>query len=123
MKYKRESFFRYAFEEPLNALFQINSIDGTPVETAEGEAKIIDISPEGAKLTSILHIPETDHKSIELSISFELEGKELNFNGVIVWMKDKGADNDFGIKFSAEESTKNELVEILKLYSKNANHL
>lgn len=120
MRYKRKSFFRYTFEDPLPALFQINKIDGILVRTSEGEAKIIDISPEGARLMSELNIPETDNKSIELFISFELHGKELNFNGVIVWHKEKVTTNEYGIEFRTDEDEKAILVEQLKVHSKKS---
>ncbi|WP_162880684.1 PilZ domain-containing protein [Paraliobacillus sediminis] len=117
MQYKRETAFRYTFEEPISALFRIENINGNAVTTSAGEAKIIDISTEGIKLTSELNIPETD-KSIHLVISFELNEQEMNFKGIIVWKKKNHAINDYGVNLMIEENAKKELIEQLKIYSK-----
>jgi len=122
-KYNRKESFRYTFEEPLAALFEISKVDGHKVSTSEGEAKIINISPHGIKLNSHLKIPETDHQSIELSISFELNDKQINVSGDIVWMKNKGISVDYGIDLIADDSTEKEIIEQLKIYSKEIHHL
>ncbi|WP_106496113.1 PilZ domain-containing protein [Lentibacillus sp. Marseille-P4043] len=119
MRYKREEPFRYTFDEPISALFQIKEIDGHSVETSEGEAKIIDISPEGVKLNSELNLPDTIDKSIHLSISFALNGNPFDFIGIIVWKKKVGTATNYGIDFLTDDSAKQALVEQIKLYAKN----
>ena len=119
MRYNREAPFRYTFENPIPAYFQIIKIDGESVKTSEGDATIINISPGGAKLQSKLNIPEIDHKSIELSIRFKLNEKELTYNGFIIWKKKWGATIDYGIKMEEDDDDKKELIDQLKIYSKN----
>lgn len=116
MRYQREEPFRFTFDKPIAALFQIKGIDGHPVDASDGEANIIDISTEGIKLNSKLDIP--DSKSIQLSISFELNSKELNVEGFIVWKKNKGVSNDYGLELETEDSDQKELVKQLKIYAK-----
>ncbi|HLR51383.1 MAG TPA: PilZ domain-containing protein [Candidatus Avamphibacillus sp.] len=118
MRYKRKSYFRYTFEEPVPALFQIKRIDDTPIETSQGEAKLVDISPEGARLDSELNIPETDYKTIELAISFNLNGQDLEFNGVIVRHKERITTNEYGIEFLVDKEEKELLIKQLKVHSK-----
>src|SRR5690625_971394 len=107
-RYKRKETFRYTFEEPIAALFEIIGIDDHTVSSSKGKAKILNISPHGIKLNSPLNIPETDHKSIQLTISFELNNKQLNVNGEIVWKKPKGISVDYGIDLIIDESTQQE---------------
>lgn len=123
MHYKRKSYFRYTFKEPLSAFFQISTVDSKPVHTSDGEATLENISPEGAKLTSVLNIPEINDKTIELTISFHLNDKEFKFNGKIVWRKQLGNTYNYGIEFSEDESAKSRLIEQLKIYSKKVKQI
>lgn len=120
MKYKREELFRYTFEKPIPALFQIQKIDEDSVTTSKGEARIIDISPEGIKLSSKLNIPHIDDKSIQLSISFDLNGENIHFEGAIVWKKEVADANEYGIDLVIEDTAKRNLIEQLKIHSKKA---
>lgn len=118
MRYNREEPFRYTFDEPIAALFQIREISGHLVDTAEGAAKIIDISTEGMKINSALDIP--DSKSIHLSVSFELNGAAFDTEGCIVWKKDRGHTHDYGIDLLTEAQDRKHLITQLKVYSKKA---
>ena len=121
MRYNRHEALRYTFDIPLPAYFQIINVNGKVVTTSEGEAKIIDISLAGAKLNSKLNIPEIKHKHIELSLRFNLNDKELNYHGTFIWKKEKGETNDYGIHIELDDETKKELIEQLKIHSKE-NH-
>jgi len=121
MRYNRHEALRYTFDIPLSAYFQIINVNGKVVTTSEGEAKIIDISLAGAKLNSKLNIPEIKHKRIELSLRFNLNDKELNYHGTFIWKKEKGETNDYGIHIELDDETKKELIEQLKIHSKE-NH-
>ncbi|MCQ6277173.1 PilZ domain-containing protein [Bacillus sp. V3B] len=120
MKYKRNSPFRYTFEEPIPAYFKIVKINEESVHSSKGLAKIMNISPSGVKLNSALNIPETDHKSIKLSLRFNVNEEEFTFIGEIVWKKEMAITNDYGIKLLVEEDEEQVLIEQLKLHSKNA---
>lgn len=117
---QRNEAFRYTFDEPIDALFEITKIDDDIVSTSEGKAKIFDISPTGIKLNTHLKIPKTDHKSIELSISFKINDKEIDVTGVIVWMQINHSSVDYGIDLNIDESTKQQIIDQLKIYSKKA---
>ncbi|WP_163969386.1 PilZ domain-containing protein [Oceanobacillus halotolerans] len=116
MRSKREEAFRYTFGRPLPAFFKITKIDDDLVTTAEGNAEIIDISPSGLKIHSQLTIPDTDQKTIEISIRFTLNDEELNYHGIIVW---KDRLNHYGIDLLTDEEEQQNLIEQLKIYSKN----
>lgn len=123
MRYKREEAFRYTFGRPKSALFRIVKIDNQPVDSSPGEGKLIDISPEGGRLASTLNIPDSDHKEIQLSISFNLNQKEFALLGNMMWKKQKGVTYEYGIHLDVDDSTKQDLIDELKVYSKNVmNH-
>ena len=53
MKYNRNEYFRYTFEEPCDATFRLikQQEDNAEVELSKkGACKIIDISPNGLKI-------------------------------------------------------------------------
>ena len=77
MNYKRKSPFRYTFSEPITVYFKIVNINGKRIETSEGTASMIDLSPKGMKLKSSLDLQNINHKTIFLSIRFtELPERE-----------------------------------------------
>lgn len=120
MIYRRKTNFRYTFESPIPAYFRIIKIDGKLVNTSEGEAKIINISPEGIKLSSKLNIPKIDNRFIKIFVRFNLNQKGFEFKGDIIWKKKKGASCDYGIDMDVDEEERTELIKQLKIYSKNA---
>lgn len=122
---KRKSF-RYTFAKPITALFQIVAIDDEIVSTSKGKAKIINISTRGVKFNSHLNIHKTEHKTIQLAISFKLNEQLINVDGNIVWKNNKGTSVDYGIAFIIEESDdpiEEIIIEQLKIYSRNNHQL
>ncbi|MEC5424058.1 PilZ domain-containing protein [Virgibacillus sp. C22-A2] len=120
MRYNREEPFRYTFGQPVPAYFRISNIGGRGVSTAEGEAVIIDISPSGARIHTDLNIPFTKENTVDIVLRFELSDKELIQAGGIVW---KNYKNEYGIDFFTEDIDEKQLIEQLKLYTKNAMHI
>ena len=118
MKYKRETAFRYTFKEPLPAFFKIVMIDQRLVETAEGFAKIIDISPRGLKLNSELNIPNIEGKRIKLCIRFTINQEDFQFVGNIMWKKHAWRTTDYGIELLVDDSAELEIIKQLKIFSK-----
>ncbi|WP_156288907.1 PilZ domain-containing protein [Oceanobacillus salinisoli] len=117
MRYKRDEPFRYTFGIPIPASFKILKIENKMIDSSKGEAKIIDVSPEGAKLNSELELPS---KPVQITITFKLNGKEFNVIGNVMWKKPVGVTFDYGIQLEIDEDHRRELIEHLKLFSKNA---
>lgn len=118
MRYKRKSTFRYTFDDPVPALFQITKINQTSVNSSQGQAKIVDISPVGVKIISHLDIPEINHSSIEINITFTLHNINLNFSGNIVRHYKKVSTNEYGVEFFENKEAQELLIKQLKLISK-----
>ena len=119
MQFKRHESFRYTFGQPIPALFKIISINGREVNSAPGKAAIVDISPEGIRMTSELNIPDIKSNHPILSISFSINEQSFNLNGSIMWEKEWKNTTEYGINLLVEESVKNDIVGELKIYSKN----
>ncbi|SOC05979.1 PilZ domain-containing protein [Ureibacillus xyleni] len=119
MKYRREEAFRFAFGEPVDALFHIIKLDDKPVTSSPGKAKILDVSPEGLRISSELNIPDITSKTITLTIAFTINDTSFNLDGIIVWKKMIGNITSYGIKLDLKEQhVKVKLIEELKVYSK-----
>lgn len=114
MRFKREESFRFSFGKPMLAFFTIDEINGNAVETSEGTAKLIDVSPNGLKLCTSLDIPFSHQNPSKVSIRFLLIEIEYKLHGEIVW-KDKHDENYFyGIHFSIEENMQQKLISDIK---------
>ncbi|MBN9655029.1 PilZ domain-containing protein [Halobacillus sp. GSS1] len=121
MRYKRKDYFRYEFKKPLEAFFRIHRIGKKEVHTSKGEAHIIDISPQGMKLSTNLDLPHQDGHEVKLSISFYLNSQHFLLPGTIVWKK-KIAQFNYGIYMDLDEAESKALVEALKSYANNHDH-
>lgn len=119
MKYKREEYFRYTFEEPIIAHFNISQINNLKVTTSKGEASVIDLSPSGLRLSTPLEISQANHQSIHLTISFQLNEEVFEVNGEIIWMEDKIKSYHYGIELFTDDTLEQELINQLKIYAKN----
>lgn len=118
MQFKRNESFRYTFGQPLPALFSIIRFNGREINSSPGEAEIIDISPEGIRLSSELSIPDISSNEVVLSIEFILNENEFIVDGKIVWQKKWNTSTIYGINLIVEEPQKNEIIEQLKIFSK-----
>lgn len=114
----RTEGFRYQFGEPLSCYFQIKKIDGELVDSSEGLASILDISPAGMRVKSGLVIPQIEQKDVQLSIRFTLNEYEYKFYGTIVWKEEFEHTCDYGIQLDVGEEEEYEIIEQLKIYSK-----
>jgi hypothetical protein len=119
MHYKREEAFRYTFEDPIEAKFKIVGINGTNVDTQEGEIRILDISLEGMKIETHLDIPL--NAEITVFIIFEIID-EIGLPGQIVWKDtfDDGNRLQYGLSLHTSEQEKAALIENLKTYSRES---
>ena len=116
MNYKRKSPFRYTFSEPIPIYFKIVNINGKRIESSEGTATMIDLSPKGMKLKSSLDLKDINHKAIILSIRFTIDTDEQIVLGRIVWKKGMAGFYHYGIELLADDVVSQTIVEQLKLY-------
>ncbi|MBT2693633.1 PilZ domain-containing protein [Bacillus sp. ISL-55] len=117
MRYKRGESFRFAFGSPLPAYFSIVKIDQELMDTSEGSAFLVDISPNGMKLSTSLDVPITD-KTVFLGIRFTLNDTHFVTQGEILWKKQQYKDFHYGIQAHFEEGQQEKLIEELKIFAK-----
>jgi hypothetical protein len=118
MRYKREEAFRFAFEDPISVFFSITEVNGISVTTSEGEAKLIDLSLSGMKLSSTLDIPISNQNQVKVYVRFPLNESAYMIKGNIIWRKEKSNSFYYGIQFYADENVQEELMKELKLYAR-----
>ena len=119
MYYKRKSPFRYTFSEPIPIYFKIVNINGKRIESSEGTATMIDLSPKGMKLKSSLDLKDINHKTIILSIRFTIDTDEQIVLGRIVWKKRRAGFYHYGIELLVDDAVSQTIIEELKVYVHN----
>jgi len=108
----RNEAFRFIFDPPLETKFKIIKLDGTLVQTSEGTAKIIDLSPHGMKLETSLNMPT--NRALELAFEFKLNQTPFILQGEIIWHR----GNQYGLRLDIKKSTEEELIKEIKFYAK-----
>ncbi|HHY74813.1 MAG TPA: PilZ domain-containing protein [Bacillus bacterium] len=121
MKFRRQEGFRYTFGNPIDCLFKINKIEDLAVNTEYGEGQIIDISPSGIKMFSLLNLA-THPKKMEIEVRFVIENHTYQIPGVIQWQKKEVLKSgySYGIKLDPTEEIAKSIIEGLKRHAENS---
>jgi hypothetical protein len=118
MLYKRDEPFRFTFGNPIDATFKILKINEISGLTKEGKAVIMDLSPNGVKLSSTLDLPITE-KQFLLEISFTLNTEKMTMMAEPKWKK-RAPHSSFiyGMVGLDDDETKKIIIEELKEYAR-----
>lgn len=116
MKYKRGESFRFQFNEGLECLIKIISIDGSPIDSKLAEGLILDISPTGLKLSSSLDFPT--NKPVVFFVEFALNDQQIKVSADLVWKKNVGNGYHYGLKQHGTKEDTRLLIDELKKYVK-----
>ena len=115
MKYNRNEYFRYTFEEPCDATFRLikqnDSSNGVELSN-KGICKIIDISPNGLKIFSELFISIDQLHHVELH--FTLDTNPISMLGEFVWSHRKADGHEYGIKLVGDSESERMIIGELK---------
>lgn len=115
MKYNRNEYFRYTFEEPCDATFRLikQSVGNAEVELSKkGVCKIIDISPHGLKMFSELFISIDQLHHVELN--FTLDTNPISMVGEFVWSHRKAFGHEYGVKLVGDSESERMIIGELK---------
>lgn len=119
MIYRRDESFRFTFGTPIEGTFKILRVNGINGTTKEGEASIIDLSPNGIKFSSSLDLP-INEKQLLFEVSFVLNEKRISMLTEPRWKKRVSPTHFvYGLAGLDSDETKKEIIEELKGYSKN----
>ncbi|WP_053071902.1 PilZ domain-containing protein [Ornithinibacillus contaminans] len=118
MRYRRDEAFRFEFEEPVPITFTIDELNGKPVQTSDGDAKLLDISLRGMKIRTSLLLPVSKQHVVKLTTHFQLNNHEYAIRGILVWKKQRLSDCYYGIQFLTNAEFKKDLLDDLKLIGK-----
>lgn len=119
VRFKRQEGFRFSFHNPIPALFTIEELNGNVVKSSEGEAKLMDLSPNGMKLNTTLDIPVSKRNRVKVSVRFNLNDTTYQVHGEIVWREERFNHFFYGIHFVMDNKEQTNLVESLKCYVKS----
>ncbi|WP_273123085.1 PilZ domain-containing protein [Bacillus weihaiensis] len=123
MRYKRQEAFRYVFGDPIPVLFKLTEVNGSQVESGNGQAHILDLSLKGMRIQSKLDLLHSKQDKIAVSLHFSLHVKEdveqkFILNGHLVW-KEKHFDGFlYGLTLDIEKEKQQVLMDTLKEMSK-----
>lgn len=114
--YKRNEAFRFELNPPISGVFQIVKIGEKEIQTKPGSMSVVDISPEGMKITTTFNIDLL--KEVHIEVKFALNDVSLTYSGHLLWQKNLIDQFLYGVKMENDEQTKEQLVEELKIYAK-----
>lgn len=118
MVFRRDESFRFTFGTPIEGVFKITRIDGAKGSSKEGQAFIMDLSPNGMKFSSPLDIP-IDEKQFLFEVSFILNDKTVMMLVQPKWKKRLSPTSfAYGLVGFDNEETRKEIIEELKEYTK-----
>lgn len=113
---RRNEPFRYDFIPAVPCLIQLCEIDSSKLESKQGQAELLDLSPKGCKLDTPLNFRTNQH-SCKLILSFELT-QPMTIRGSILWQEQKAHSLHYGIQFDEEEQIQQIITDELKKYAK-----
>lgn len=121
MYYKRNEPFRYTFGQPVKATMEV-LINDQQALTSQGiwEAYILDISPNGMKISTSKDVHLSD--DVQIRVAFVLNDTQFEINGRISWKKNIGISFEYGILENNTEGMRDLLISELKVYSKKISH-
>lgn len=118
MLYKRDEPFRFSFGSPIEGTFKILKINDISGHSKDGKALIMDLSPNGIKLTSPLDLP-IDKKKFLLEVSFILNEEVITMIVEPKWKKRAPHSSfSYGLVGFDDEETKKVIIEELKEYAR-----
>ncbi|WP_168735841.1 PilZ domain-containing protein [Cohnella fermenti] len=111
---RRHEPFRYEFQPPLPCLIQLYEVNNARLDSKQGQARLLDLSPNGCKLDTPLNF-RVNQNECKVVLSFDLIGP-LAIRGSILWQDQKAHTSHYGIQF--EEDHQKEITDELKHYAK-----
>jgi hypothetical protein len=118
MQFKRQEGFRYTFDSPIKGTFQLTKQNNQPIDVKPGFAEILDLSPNGLRISSSLDIPLKETKWEVMTI-FALNETPISLKGSFIWKKTSGPDYHYGIVCENSMETKNMVIREMKEYLKS----
>jgi PilZ domain len=112
MMYKREEAYRYTFPQPVSCTISIVGIEHIRINTGKGEGELIDISPNGCKLSTLFDIPV--HQEVRVQMEFTIYTERLIVPGILVWQKIHGEGFHYGVEFTGDENLSASITADLK---------
>jgi hypothetical protein len=121
---KRSEYFRFEFEQPIEATLRITEINGVQKVSKPASVQIINLSPHGIKIQTPLNFQLDHAERIKVEVRFNLDYESLLVvNGIFVWQKKKAQEFSYGIEIVSTDESEKMIIEELKKYSKQTVHV
>lgn len=111
----REEAFRYSFPEPLKGKFQITRIDRFDVESSFRELRILEISLNGAKISTKYDL-QIECRKIEITLHFQIVTMPWSIPGILVYEQPSSDDFIYGVHLHTSDTISNQLTNELKVF-------
>ncbi|SOB91421.1 PilZ domain-containing protein [Ureibacillus xyleni] len=103
MNFKRKEGFRFVFNEPIEAKYEIY-INSKRINLEKYNGKILDISPRGMKLFCGPEIGEyLRDTTLQVEVQFVLDVTTIRALGDVMWSKPLGSGFQCGVVLAAQE--------------------
>ncbi len=124
MQSKRSEYFRFEFEQPIDATFKLIELNGVEKVSKLAEAKIKNLSPHGIKLLTSLNFKLEHVGTIKVEIRFSLD-KDIPIvvNGIFMWQKKELDGYSYGVEIESTKESERQIIEELKKFSKQTVYL
>lgn len=117
MRYKRNEPFRFQFQRPIPCVFKILKTNNQTYISKAGSAEILDLSTHGLRFKTHFNLP-VEEQNYYLEVSFVINRKEVRIIGKPVWKKNDGKHYSYGVHFTDDEGTQQEIIQELKEFTK-----
>ncbi|SOB91415.1 PilZ domain-containing protein [Ureibacillus xyleni] len=118
MNFKRKEGFRFTFDPPLEADYEIY-INGQLASMETYHTKILDISPRGMKIFCGPEIGSyLKHSTLQIKVHFLLDVAHIRAIGDVVWSRPFGRAYQCGLNFSVQKDIDELITNELKLRRK-----
>ena len=97
--------------------FRISKIGDRVVNSSEGNAQLIDISPSGLKIQTVYEIPVKD--SLDLEFELSINENPLILTGQIVWRNKTTIHFQYGIRLEVTPDLRQVVINELKTHAKH----
>lgn len=113
MVYRRNEGFRYAFGDEIKVKGTVKSEIGA-LHGQPWEGTILDISPQGMKVQTDLHLTSTERQQVQLELNFCLNKDTIKGYSEIRWARNLGNQHQYGLYLHNQPAVEGLIVEELK---------
>ncbi|MBB6447900.1 PilZ domain-containing protein [Bacillus benzoevorans] len=116
---RRNEYFRFEFEQPIDAIFRMIEFNGIKNISKPAAAKIKNLSPKGVKLLTSLdfHLKNDDKIIVEIHFSLDKDNPTV-VRGAFIWQRKELYGYSYGVRIESSKESEKHIIEELKKFSR-----